>query len=658
MNFIVNLAASNGYFSLPQGFLGWLLWLLFAGGNLYLLLRWRKYQREYNRLRRIILTILAILTPLTAFFFGVRLPVGSALPAPGTTTLPEGAVLMFFAALPWILASSLVGPVAGGVLALVSGSILTFYDAHNLFVPLIYMLFGLTFGWSMLQSYRTLTYRLGRVPVVVGLAIILAYPVLFVLVTMLAARDSFAVRLDYALSLLPGISIAFAGQLLMGVVFAQVIALVAPQVWRGERDLAPSPAEVSLEAGLVYRLAPLGGLFAFLVLIVIGIFIFNANQQRLAVQMRNVADASGGSIPFSLETGQNLIVQLAEDERLVEADDSGEIEDILIEYLNKVPFFNQFTYLDSNERLIAAYPRQDLETIDFTIEERDAINLAIQGVSFQSYSLQPEDIGDPARLAFIVRVEGRSGETNVLLGRTGLDQNPFFIPVLENLESLTDIGGTAMLVDEQGMVLYHPDFSLIGTFYVGETDLRVPMYDVRHTAADGTREILYIQPVPGRSWAIVTTMPVEVAQQMTLETTLPLFVLLILLLVITFSILRLSVRSVIRSIGELADSATQVASGELDQSLETDRVDEVGQLANALEEMRLSLNARMEEVERLLSVSKGVASALEMDAAVNPILQGALSIGASSARLVLAETAVPEFEKNVRRHYGQGPSAE
>lgn len=658
MNFIVNLTASEGYFDLPQGILGWLLWFLFLGVNVYLLVRWRKYQREYTRVRRLILTLLSVLTPLTALFFGVRLPVGGALPAPGTPELPAGAVLMFFSAIPWVLASGLVGPTASGILALASGAILTYYDGHNLFIPLVYMLFGLLFGWFTLQPYRTLTYRLARVPGIVGLGMALVYPVIFVVVTALAARASVAVRLDYALSLLPGISVAFAGQLLMGVVFAQVIALVAPQVWRGQKEFEPSPAEASLEGGMVYRLAPLGGLFAFMVLVVIGIFVFNSNQQRLAVQMRNVADGSGASIPFSLETGQNLIVQMAEDERLIEAESSAQIEEILIEYLNQVPFFNQFTYLDSNKRLIAAYPRQDLNLIELTIEEQEAIDFALQGVSFQSYSLQPENIGDPARLAFIVEAQSPTGQTNILLGRTNLEQNPFFIPVLDNLESLTDIGGTAMLVDEEGMVLYHPDFSLIGTFYVGEIDLEVPQYDVRHTAADGTREILYVQPVPGRSWAIVTTMPIEVAQQLTLETTIPLFVLLVLLLVITFGILRLSVRSVIRSIGELADSATRVASGDLSQSLETERVDEVGQLANALEEMRLSLKVRMEEVERLLSVSKGVASSLEMDAAVNPILQGALSIGASSARLALAEAAVPEFEKNVRRHYGQGSSSD
>ncbi|MEJ2758643.1 MAG: ATP-binding protein, partial [Anaerolineales bacterium] len=283
---------------------------------------------------------------------------------------------------------------------------------------------------------------------------------------------------------------------------------------------------------------------------------------------------------------------------------------------------------------------------------------ALRGVSFQSYSLEPENEGEAARLTFVVAVEGNAGQAGVIIGRTNLDQNPFFIPSLDILESLSEIGGVAMLVDEEGMVLYHPDSALIGTFYVGEIDLRNPLYDIRHTASDGTREILYVQPVPGRSWAIITTMPTEVTQEFTLESTLRLSIMLILLLAIVFSVLRIAIRPVIRSIGDLAEQATMVADGELDQSLESERVDEVGKLANAAEKMRLSLRARMEEVERLLQVSKGVASSLEMDAAVNPILQGALTIGASSARIALSETAVPEFDKDIRRQYGQGETAE
>ncbi len=35
----------------------------------------------------------------------------------------------------------------------------------------------------------------------------------------------------------------------------------------------------------------------------------------------------------------------------------------------------------------------------------------------------------------------------VVLGRTYLDENPFFLPVMDTLEMLTPLGGTGMLLE-------------------------------------------------------------------------------------------------------------------------------------------------------------------------------------------------------------------
>ncbi|HKJ26354.1 MAG TPA: ATP-binding protein, partial [Anaerolineales bacterium] len=235
---------------------------------------------------------------------------------------------------------------------------------------------------------------------------------------------------------------------------------------------------------------------------------------------------------------------------------------------------------------------------------------------------------------------------------------PFFIPILQNLDTLGDLGGASMIIDDLGMVLYHQDPALVGSFYEGEIDLRNPISDPQHTAPDGTREILYQEPVPGQPWVVITSVPLAVVQSYALQTSLPLFGLLLLLLVVMFVGMRLMLKVVTGSIGNLAVEAQRISSGDLDHSLESERVDEVGLLANSLDEMRLNLRARIEENVRLLSVSSGVASALEMEMAVNPILKGALSIGASSARLVLAETALPDYEQDTRTEFGLGDFAE
>ena len=91
-----------------------------------------------------------------------------------------------------------------------------------------------------------------------------------------------------------------------------------------------------------------------------------------------------------------------------------------------------------------------------------------------------------------------------------------------------------ILIDEQGMVLYHPDQTLVGTEYPFEVSLVEPVFDPNHTASDGTREMLYSYPVPGRSWAIITTLPVSVPQQAALELSLSLLVMLVALMFVLF----------------------------------------------------------------------------------------------------------------------------
>ncbi len=132
--------------------------------------------------------------------------------------------------------------------------------------------------------------------------------------------DTFVVRVGYAVAQMPISSVAYIGQLVWGVIVAQVLAMTMPQFWYGEIEEKPSPAEASLESNLIYRLMPLVMVFAFILLIGIGLLSGGWQQTPVVVQMKNVAEASAASIPFSLETGQNLIVQLSEDPRMLVTD--------------------------------------------------------------------------------------------------------------------------------------------------------------------------------------------------------------------------------------------------------------------------------------------------------------------------------------------------
>jgi PAS domain S-box-containing protein len=87
-----------------------------------------------------------------------------------------------------------------------------------------------------------------------------------------------------------------------------------------------------------------------------------------------------------------------------------------------------------------------------------------------------------------------------------------------------------------------------------------------------------------------------------------------------------------------------------------DGEDEVGQLRRAFEHMRSSLKARLDELNRLLVVSQGVASSLEAGEALRPVLEAALSTGACSARVVLSSDVAPETQVGGApvTHFGAG----
>ena len=120
--------------------------------------------------------------------------------------------------------------------------------------------------------------------------------------------------------------------------------------------------------------------------------------------------------------------------------------------------------------------------------------------------------------------------------------------------------------------------------------------------------------------------------------------------------LRIGLRVVTRSLQKLASEADRIAQGQLDRPLQVEGEDEVGQLGRAFEQMRVSLQQRLEELNRLLVVSQDVASTLDMEKAFQPVLDAALAGGASSARIVLSPQVLPETSIESPSQFSAGES--
>ncbi|MDX1435787.1 MAG: ATP-binding protein, partial [Anaerolineales bacterium] len=529
------------------------------------------------------------------------------------------------------------------------------WATHSPFTPLEYALVAASFSAAVRQRYRTPVYRLIRRPIVAALLFAALYPLVFLINSLFFSSGSFIARFDYAISLTGMSGLAVAIQLLIAGILAEMVSYGWPEMWGSQHPLEASPAERSLETRTSYTFALL--IVALAVVLMLGDWYVATRVAREIVAQRlgDVAALGAESIPYFLESGQNLISQISEDTDLADLEGQ-ELSTALASHMRTTPFFRQLYLLDAAGEPLGGYPVDNLDNLFLTQEEEQGIALALQGVGFQYYTAPPKDMENAAQVSFIATLGDASrGPDGVLVGRTDLATNPFTKPILQNLDSLDGIGGQGILVDEEGVILYHPVRNLVMSTYTGLTSDVGAFFD--DTAPDGTRSLVYYQPTIGRPWALILTVSAQQAQTLALNIAGPLMGLLLVMATAIFIFIRPGVRFLTSSLRKLSEEANRIAEGNLDHSLEQGGVDEVGQLSGAFDQMRITLRDRLEERDRLLYVSKGVASSLDMETAVRPILESAMINGTSAAYIALPSSVLVEQNGASTRVFSTGPSA-
>jgi PAS domain S-box-containing protein len=549
----------------------------------------------------------------------------------------------------------MLGPTPAAGVALLSSLPLALWHTHNPFTLLEYPLMAVLFSVALRQRYRTRAFRLFRHPLIAALLLLLVYPFVYVLNATLFSSGSLVIRLDYALSNTSGVALALAIEVLVAALFAEVIAQVLPQYWGGSGPLTPSPAEQSLQSRFLIGMAPIALILMLTLMVGDWLAAGQAARAMLRARMKNAAETAAVNVPYFLESGQNLITQISADPSLLNND-----EQVLVKTLDgmtkAVPFFNQLALIDSAEQVIASYPNDENIGAKAPIEEQFGVQLALKGIPFQTFTVPPANGQATAQVSFVAALMDQNQIVRrVLVGRSNLGDNPFTKPILGSLNSLSEDNGQGLLLDENGRILIHPDPDQVMSTYSGQIPAN-PFYD--DIAPDGTRLLVYYQAVEGRPWAVVMTVPAQRAQQLALDIAIPLLGMIIVLSIAAIIISRLGLRVIAASLQNLAGEAGQLAQGKLDRQLSVEGEDEVARLRRAFEQMRLSLKDRLDELNRLLLVSQGVASSLEMSEAVHSVLEAALATGANMARVVLTPTAVPELggDLSAPTSFDLGPS--
>lgn len=675
MVFLLSLISPHPFIDPPRGFWGWVVFIFLFALICVSLYNWRNFRGNFasawGRKQVIVFTILCLATPLTTLFFGLQgdptkdfFGASGVMPPPGLPMDPIGPEVMLFAAIPWIIAGGLFGPLPAAALGAFSGLLTALWGTHSPFTPLTVTLFAIWFSVIACQRYRTRFFQILRQPLIAVLLLALIYPLLYLITAPFTSQfyptpfypvtSSLVVQLDYAMITLPTAWLAMTMMLLFAGAVAQVVKHLLPMAWGGRGPLRPSPAERSLQVRFFYSIAPIGVLLVITLLVGCWIVAGSVARDMLQNQMRTTVKTVAEQLPYYLETGQTLIAQLSADPRL-STTPADQMEALLAELIKSGTFFSQLVVLDQDTEVVAAYPDYQYIGSQAPVQEQIGLQLALSGFPFQYHSIPPRKNGTTAQTSFIVPLKDPTNSNliqqpvkRVLIGRVDLGNNPYTHPLVNSLSELrTNYSGigwlnsTAMILDENHDILTHPDVELLMTEYGGRTDSPDLFYD--EIGPDGSRMLVYYRAVNGYPWSVVMTVPMQAAQQLSLRIAAPLLGMIAILAILALIVLNMSVRMVTNSLESLAGEAEAIAKGKLDQPLPIEGEDEVGLLRKAFEKMRLSLKARLEELNQLLMVSQGVAANLEMPDAVEPVLESALTMGACLARVALVPAVVPEL---------------
>jgi signal transduction histidine kinase len=647
MSLIPTIIEGQVYLANP-GWAGWVALGLFTCLEIFLLVQWRKYNRPVTKSRRILLTVLFILVPFTSLFFGIQFTSGLTNPGHLSIEGAWGSTTMVLAAVPWILAGGFFGPVLAAALAFVSGCLVSLWGNHNPFTILEFSLLATLFAAAINQKYRTPVFRALRIPLVTILTIIIAYLFVNFWSSALSVNqnlnswitESLAGRMEYTLAVLPGNLMVMGFSLFVAGIFAQGCAILFPKAWTRPGNLVPSPAEQSLQYRIIITIVPFAALLVLLLIIGDWIIAGDAARNLLQTSMHTITEITSNNVPIFMEAGQELMKRIGKDTRLITASDYDR-QKILEEYSLSFPFFKQISLIDLKGQPISGYPNSNPDEMFPYNDEQYGIANAIAGVPIQTYSVAPEAGGKAAQISFIAPLYNKvGGVKGVLIGRAALDNNPYTLPILENLNKFAGTTGKAILVDEYGNILAHPNPEMIMSGYDGSI-VEEPTF-FSDTNPDGSRQLVYAQPVVGGDWSVILSIPASRSLDLTLRIAAPMLGMISLIALIALVIMRLSLRNISQSLDQLALEAGRIAQGKLDTPITNNRDDEVGNLRRVLEQMRVRLQSRWDELNRLLTVSQGVSSSLEIDESLQPVMEAALSTGATSVRIILTPEVMPE----------------
>lgn len=631
----------------PSALIGWALGLI-AIASLGLYLRDRSFKMDRPAL--IWFAVLSVLILVLTPFVGV-LPRMSPNLGAGEVPIRH---LMFFAAIPWMVAGGVLGVLPAAFLAGITGLLLAYLDTHNIFTPLVMMYIAILFSWCVRQRYRTTVYKWLRFPVIAAVASFLASAPFVFLILVLSASGSTASRVALALARLPVVMFSLGGMVLIGGVVSMIVQAIAQQNWGVHLPLRPAPGEVHFR----YRILAIAIPVFLVVLAVIFISIwFLAHKQASRVmhkQLTTTTGAAGESLGLFLDTGERLIQDLAMDPQLMSVS-AEQLIPSLDQALGKSTFFDWLVVIDTHGNFIAGVPQEmGLESL-LVFDQADPMAIFTQQDQAYLFFGGTGDGYSNAQAGFWGAIDEQPGESpRIVWGQTTLETNPYARPFLDTFYTLVDQGGAIAVVGNDGTVYYQ-----IGA---EESVVILPAANLttatffQSTSKDGLLLAQYYQPVSGTNLGIAATMPTQVVQELAWEITRSNLLIASGVMVLVFIGVWFGLQPIVKDLETLTLAVNAVTVGDYSLDQLEPRVNQKhGHILSAFKSMVVKQRNRIDRREKLLSVSGRVADQLNLGEAFHIILASAFLDGVCAARIIVTDPE--EKESNSQNHYGLGRQA-
>lgn len=632
----------NGpFFILPENYLGYGLVGLYALLGLVALIRYRRTFRLSAR-QWVLWAALAGASVGAAQALVVYFPF-NILPTPGVPNESPIPGLSLFAFIPAFVAGGWLGFGPAVAVGFLTGLTRAAFETYSLITPFEYALVAGVVAGCVQQDYRGGPARLLRLPTV---AAFLTGGVLWPLLYLSYHAYTTAPGLigwDYVASQVSAAAPVFWGQAALAGLFTEFVRVGLPGWWPQRRGTAPPPYRASLNRKLLFTLIPLFTV-GIAILFWADLTIAMRVSATLAVeQMARAAENAGRGIPFFIQSGRSLMATTAQQGDLLAEGRLGQTERLAMSM--RTPFFRQMALYDGGLQPLALFPETDDLLAVLTDDQQRLAQLVLAQGLGQEMVVYPRRAGESVQMLFMAPVfDGLTGQraVAVLAGLVELDTNPFMQTVSGDILGLAGGVGQGFVVDGQGRRIFPnpnevplPTFNLEASAQPLTTALEGAIaYEDK--APDGTRRLVLYYPAPGHDWSVVVMVPNQWVLTVATQISQPSIFILLLIGSIGLLLVSLIASQITRPAEALALAAQRISEGRLDLPVAVAGDDEVGRAGLAFERMRQKLRARLDELSLLLRVSQGVASSLNLDEALPPILEGALAAThAAGARIVV-----------------------